>query len=255
MNKFRFPRPGVVRYVAALLVAATLFACGGGGNGRSADTPNLGQGNCTPTAHPWLASSGDARRGAAQIAAITPAELTQSADTVLYAELLDLNCDGALDYVAQVVTSSSESSEGRLVLVAFHKMAEQWRQVLAAPSPVDGPEMIVLAADLDSDHHLDLIAWGSDEGAYVPRVFRSTADGYQAVHVPEMYTLRFEENWSAECRSRVLPALVGANNLRLSRETISPSAVEGHGPECNLPRDILALRADSLIRLSSSMPN
>lgn len=254
MNKFRFPHPGVVRHVATMLAAATFYACGGGGNGRSADTPNLGQGNCTRTAHRSLASSGDARRDAAQIAAITPAELIESADTVLYAELLDLNCDGALDYVAQVVTSSSGSSEGRLVLVAFHKMGEQWRQVLTAPSPVDGPEMIVLAADLNSDHDLDLVTWGSDEGGYVPRVFRSTVDGYQAVRVPEMYTLRFEESWSAECRARVLPEFFGANGLRLSRETISPSSVEGHGPDCNLPRDTLALRADSLIRLSTSMP-
>jgi len=245
MNVFRSFRL-LPRYASVVVGGVLFLACGRSGPGRSAEPSTTHSARCMAIVH-----GGDKRLDEAQIAANTLETITERFDSVLYAELLDLNCDGQLDYVGQVVASEPGDTEGRLVLVAFDRQKNgQWRQTLAARSEVDGRESVVVAVDLNSDNRLDLVTWGSDEGGYVPRVFRSTTNGYRRVHVPEVYHLRFEESWSQECRAHTSPALVGIDRLRFTRETIAPSEFDGHGADCSLPADTLVLRADSLVRLT-----
>jgi hypothetical protein len=239
------------RMLFIALGGAVAIACGPSQAGRSAQPADTVAANCTPVTHSGSVGRGDVRRDAGRIAAITPAPVSQRLDTVFYAELIDLNCDGQLDYVGQGIATPAGADQGQLMLVAFVRRDAQWTEVLAAPSPVAGVEMVAVAADLNADNHQDLVTWGADEGGHVPRVFRSGPEGYQPVPVPNVYTLRFEESWSSDCRARTLPALVAANRLRLTRETVSPDALKGHGTDCDLPADTLALQADSLVPLAA----
>jgi len=89
------------------------------------------------------------------------------------------------------------------MLLALVREGDGWSEVLASPSPVDGIETLAVASDLNRDGRLDLVTWGSDEGGYIPRVFRSQESGYAPVPVPEAYILRFKEGWSSACRVKV----------------------------------------------------
>jgi hypothetical protein len=163
-------------------------------------------------------------------------------DTIVYADTVDLNCDGRTDYVAQGRTRTS----GELAFVAFVNDSTGWRRVLMSTSPVQGTEAMVLAADLTGGGRRDLITVGSDEGGYVPRAFRWRGEQYAPVAIPRAYVLRQEEDWDAACRQKINPQWV-AGGVRLLRETISPASTAGHGADCDLPEDTLRVVGDSLV--------
>jgi hypothetical protein len=165
-------------------------------------------------------------------------------DTIVYADTVDLNCDGRTDYVAQGRTRVN----GRLAFVAFVNDSAGWRRVLMSASPVQGREVLALAADLTEGGRRDLITVGSDEGGYVPRAFRWRGEQYEPVTVPRAYVVRQEEDWDAACLQKINPQWVGGG-VRLLRETISPTETGGHGSDCELPSDTLRIVGNSLARV------
>jgi hypothetical protein len=170
-----------------------------------------------------------------------PLALRSQFDTVLTAVQLDLRCDETGGVVAQVLRS------GRLALVAYTNGSSGFEEVLMALSPADGPEEVVFAADLNEDGHLDLVTMSQDEGGYIPRVFVSDVNRYTSARVPREYTLRQEELWSSQCHRQILPVLLEGNRLQLRRETISPDSTIGHGANCALPADTLAIVGNRLV--------
>lgn len=221
-----------------------LLACSG--PATSGTTLTVREPECAPVLHLAATSPSDLRRDSAYIDSITPDAVRQRVDRVLYAEAVDLNCDGQLDYIAQALGDAPERTEPELLFIAFLRDGDRWTEVLSSPSPVAGPETLVVAADLNSDGHLDIVTWGADEGGYVPRIFVSKGRSYEPVDVPDVYALRFEEAWDSDCRSRVQPMLVGSIQLQLTRETIAPTELLGHGSNCELPTDTLVLREGAL---------
>jgi hypothetical protein len=201
---------------------------------------------CAPRA--WEQFGGRAirpDRQPAYIAAVTPAPVRAVLDTIVYADTVDLNCDGRTDYVAQ----GRARTNGSLAFVAFVNDSTGWRRVLMSTSPVQGTEVLALAADLTGGGRRDLITVGSDEGGYLPRAFRWRGDRYQPVAIPRVYVLRHEEDWDAACRQKINPQWVAPGAVRLLRETISPTSTMGHGAECDLPADTLRIVGDSLVRV------
>jgi hypothetical protein len=220
-----------------------LLACRGPApSGAAISAPSV---ECVPVLHPSPVSGTDRRLDPVYIDSITPADVSKRVESVLYAELIDLNCDGHLDYVGQVIDAVGTAAEPHLAFVVFVRDGDQWTEALFSPSPVDGLETVVIAADLNSNGHLEVVSWGADEGGYIPRVFLSSASSYQPIPVPHQYTLRFEEVWDVECRTRIQPQVVDSH-LQLTRETISPTDRRGHGSICDLPADTLMIRGDSL---------
>jgi hypothetical protein len=117
---------------------------------------------------------------------------------------------------------------------------------------VEGIERVVIAAELSESGRRDLVTVGSDEGGYEPRVFRWKNGVLSRVIVPAEYGLREESDWSPDCMERINPQFVGDRRITLLRETISPASLKGHGEDCNLPRDTLEVRGDSLVRVRTS---
>lgn len=183
----------------------------------------------------------------AEIASVFPASLRPAVDTVFFAQQVDLNCDGLPDLVAYALGAADSPLSGRLSILGYLRTPEGWRNVLAAPSRVDGREVLVLAAPLTERHHIDLVTLGMDEGGTTPRVFRWVGNQYDEVRVPVEYSLRHEEAWGPTCRRRAVPRLGPGATLILPRETISRGALVGHGADCGLPRDTLRVYQDSLV--------
>lgn len=181
-----------------------------------------------------------------------PSQLSLAQTTVLSLERIDLDCDGIEDLVAQ--TSELDGlGRSRLWITGFLRDSASWRLVLRDPSVVDGYEGVALAADLNSDGMSDVLFLGQDEGGVVPHLMRSTRERmYERVRIPSGYRLRNETEWGASCWSRLAPALADGRQLRLARETISPESTVGHGTDCDLPLDTLALQGDSLVRLEGN---
>jgi hypothetical protein len=171
---------------------------------------------------------------------------TLQADTVFQLDSVDLNCDGEMDYVAQIEPAREQASSKRPTLVAFVRERGTLRRVLFAPSPVDGYETVAVAADLSGGGKRDLVTIGSDEGGYVIRVFRWRGDVYVPVWVPIAYRLRQEADWNDECLRKINPHVTARGELVLLRETISPTSTRGHGTTCDLPTDTLHVANDSL---------
>jgi hypothetical protein len=176
--------------------------------------------------------------------AVVPGAVAASLGELLYADTVDLDCDGVTDLVMQAVTADSAA---KLVDVVYLGSATGPREVLRTPSAVDGREALAIAADLSGSGKRDLVLLGEDEGGYVPRVFVWNAERLREVVVPKQYTLRYEADWSRECRRKANPGLADKRGITLLRETISPSASRGHGTECTLPIDTLVMRGDSLV--------
>jgi hypothetical protein len=237
--------PTLVTLIASIGISVT-FACG---NVSRPAVDDDSDSQCITVWHRFPPSPSDQRLNATHIRSITPEVVWNRVTEVLYAESADLNCDGEADYLAQVVASSSEPPRTGLALVAFLRDGDEWEEVLFSPSPVDGMETMVIAADLTANGHLDIVTWGADEGGFVPRVFLATGEMYLPLQVSDRYTLRFEEGWDAACRTRVQPRL-GDSYLLLSRETIPPTDLIGHGTECDLPTDTFAIQGTALIPVS-----
>lgn len=176
-----------------------------------------------------------------------PSALRPIADTVLFASTPDLNCDGRDDLVAQIVGAAGSPFPGQLMFIAYLNAPTGWNDVLSVPSRVDGREVLALAAPLSGKPRLDLVTLGMDDGGSSPRVFRWTDSTYAEVLVPKEYSVRFEEDWPSQCRQRAVPRFVSGARLSMLRETISRSSPAGHGSDCALPLDTLALSGDSLI--------
>jgi hypothetical protein len=235
-------------FLGAVGLVAPLACRGPASSGAAINASSV---ECVPVLHPSTISPADRRLDPVYIDSITPAVVFQRVESVLYAELIDLNCDGHLDYVGQVIGAADPTAEPRLAFVVFLRAGDQWTEALFSPSPVDGLETVVIAADLNSNGHLEIVSWGADEGGYIPRVFLSVASSYQPIPVPHRYTLRFEALWDVECRTRVQPSLV-ESHLQLTRETISPTDPIGHGSICDLPTDTLMVQGDSLSLVDGS---
>lgn len=169
------------------------------------------------------------------------------ADTVFQLDSIDLDCDGQMDYVAQVEPAHEQASSNRPTLVAFVRERGTLRRVLFAPSPVDGYETVAVAADLSGAGKRDLVTIGSDEGGYIIRVFRWRGGAYVPVFVPMAYRLRQEAEWNDECLTKINPRVTPRGELILLRETISPTSTKGHGTTCDLPTDTLHVVNDSLV--------
>lgn len=186
------------------------------------------------------------------IQSVTPATVQSQADTVFYADSIDLNCDGRPDYVAHLLGSSTSSMTGRLAAVAYVSSDSGWRRVLEAPSSVEGREVLALAADLTGSGKRDLVFIGSDEGGYVPTVYGWHQGQYRLIRVPTEYHVRFEAEWDADCRERIMPGFVMSHGIQLLRESISPVSRSGHGKQCDLAADTLTIAADSLVLVRNS---
>ena len=228
------------------LVAAAAFAIAAG----ACRTPApVGARAVVPASCPpvVLARLGDStwsvRESPEHLRAVIPAAIAASFGKLLYADTVDLDCDGAADLVVQAVTLDSAA---RLVDVVYVNLASGPREVLRTPSSVEGFEALAIAADLSGTGKRDVILLGGDEGGYVPRVFRWRADRLREVVVPARYTLRLEADWSVECQRRANPGLA-KRGITLMRETISPTSLRGHGTDCALPVDTLVVRGDSLV--------
>jgi hypothetical protein len=176
---------------------------------------------------------------------LVPADVSSIADTIFYADTLDLNCDGLSDFIGQIIPSSGTVGP---TLVAFVQEDGRYRQVLLSRSPVDGSEALAIAADLTGLGRRDIVTLGSDEGGYIPRVFVWREGEYTPLGVPLEYHLRLETEWNSECLRKLNPGLVDGGRITLLRETISPTALKGHGAECDLPTDTLHIVGDSLVR-------
>jgi len=174
-----------------------------------------------------------------------PILLGGDVDSLLNVDTLDLDCDGRFDYVAQVIPADHGA---RPTLVVAISSGDTLRRVLSSESPVEGREATALAADLTNSGKLDLVTIGDDEGGVVVRVFRWNGGVLTAVQVPPQYRLREEADWSVECQEKVNPRLSLDARLILLRETISPTALRGHGESCDLPADTLHIQGDSLVR-------
>lgn len=227
--------------VSAVLATAAIVGCG--------DAKHQLPGKVSTDCPPWIASSavgGDQWSGipVSVLPTRVRSVIASLATSVIYADTLDLDCDGVTDAVAQIV-----SIQGSLTFAAFLVRPDSVHTVLFSPSVVDGPEIVVLAADLSGDGHRDLVTWGSDEGGSIPRIFRWGAGKYSEVVVPMVYHVRNEELWGPHCRQTVLPAVTKRLLLVFSREPIPPTSLTGHGTECELPRDTLRLVADGLKRV------
>lgn len=223
-------------------LVAVLSAAACAGQGRQAEAGGTARG-CGPVAD----ASGLLRRDSAYIASIRPTGIPNRVQ-VLIGDTVDLNCDGHADFVAQVVRDGSDGTSA-LWIIGLARESDGWREILASQSVVDGSEQLVALADLNDDHRRDLIFWGVDEGGFVPRLFVSGSEEYRLVNVPARYTLRFEEQWGADCLQRVVPAVVGSDRIQLARETISPASSAGHGSACDLGFDTLSIVGDSLRRV------
>ena len=186
-------------------------------------------------------------RQSTYIASITPPTAHAILDTIFYADTVDLNCDGRTDYLAHGRARTDWETPRALLLIVEVRGANGWRRVLVSNSPVRGVEVAAIAADLTGGGRRDLVTVGSDEGGYVPRVFRWREEQYVPVAVPGKYVLRHETDWGAACRQRINPRWVGRGRISLLRETISPASAEGHGADCDLPVDTVQIAGDSLV--------
>jgi hypothetical protein len=185
--------------LCSVLLIAGAVSCAVASCGTLEKAARSGQNQPCPTiSHREGGVAADKRHSLPNFGASDSPWLKGSAEGVLYAERVDLNCDGDPDFVGQVLERSEAG--GELVFVAMLREDNVWRTVLQSPSDVTGRETLVIAADMDGDGWLELVTWGSDEGGYVPRVFRSRRGEYQAVPLSPAYTLRFEERWTEVCR-------------------------------------------------------
>jgi hypothetical protein len=184
----------------------------------------------------------------AYIAAILPSALRAEADKVFYADTVDLECKGTFDFVAAIAPKGAAGRRPRPVFVVYRSTRGGLDRILYTPMRVDGVEEVAVAADLTGSGKRDLVTIGSDEGGYLPRVFRWSGRTYVEVAVPNTYRLRQEAQWGPDCMRKINPVAVGHRSIRLLRETISPKAVAGHGVSCSLPADTLRLVGDSLVR-------
>lgn len=186
--------------------------------------------------------------GPSDSASIAMAAVIERGARVLYADAVDLDCDGRLDLVGQIVEPPVSGRARQLSFLAFVQTATSHRSILRTPSTVDGPESAVLALPLKSTGRRDLVVFGSDEGGIAPRVFAWADSVYKELTLPAEYMLRSEPDWSTQCVSKRMPGLGRTGSLVLLRETISPRSDRGHGEDCSMPRDTLVVRGDSLVR-------
>jgi hypothetical protein len=234
------------RFVTLLATSALLgVACQKPQSGGS-EVPRQQAKVVAPTCGPVVITRFGANGvGLDRVGSSLPALLRRGVDSVLNSDTLDLDCDGRLDYVAQVIPKGGGAKP---TLVVALSAGDTMRQVLSSESPVDGLEATALAADLTGSGKLDLVTVGHDEGGFVVRVFRWDERGLTPVQVPLQYRVREEADWSPECQSKINPSLSPDSGLILLRETIPPTARKGHGESCELPVDTLHVRGDGLVR-------
>ena len=209
------------------------------GTGQAAPPPR-----CDPVVREVLGATGSLQ-GTARLASLVPSQVSALADTVFYADTVDLNCDGRSDFVGQIIPRVSPEGP---TLVAFVQENGGYREVLRSRSPVDGPEALALAADLTGAGKRDIVTLGSDEGGHIPRVFAWREGQYAAVAIPVEYHVRQEAEWGAACLQKLNPGIAEGGRVTLLREIIPPTALKGHGPDCALPTDTLRIVGDSLVR-------
>ena len=171
-----------------------------------------------------------------------PADVPGEPSDFLYAQRMDVDCDGDDDFVAQSVRTEDQGG----AFLAYVQDQGEWRLVLRSESAVDCIERVALAADVSGQRRRDLVVLGADEGGFIVRVFRWDGGTYRSVSVPPVYQIRHEEEWDASCLSKINPEYVPPDQLALLRETISPTSLRGHGRECDLPRDTLRIQGDAL---------
>lgn len=182
------------------------------------------------------------------ISRILPRAALSDIDTAFYADSLDLECDGTADIVASILPKTAGKRVSRPTFVVYRQNGDSLHRILFAPARVDGVEKIAVVADLTGSGKQDLILIGGDEGGYSPRLFHRRESGFVEIPMPSKYRIRQEADWDAACMQAVNPRVLSGRRIQLLRETISPSATEGHGSSCSLPRDTLRLVGDSLIR-------
>ncbi len=227
--------------IVGVVLVGTLVVAACRPNDRSNEQGGQSQaGSCATRTFspPWLGG------GLEVPGVVLPPNTTPPGGAVLYADSVDLDCDGRKDLVAQVRPPSVTSNP--VLIALLRETSGEWRQVLLEQSPVAGLEGVVIAADLNGDGFLDLVTVGYDEGGQIPRMFVSVNRSYRSIGVPARYYLRHESDWGSDCLRRVLPALVPGQRLALTRETLSRSNRIGHGEDCSLPVDTVMLRGDSL---------
>jgi len=177
---------------------------------------------------------------------------------VVYADTIDLDCDGANDLVVQGRLESTDSRQRPLMLMAWVSRADGWVSVLSSASPVTGPERIAIAAPLVSTDRRDVVLVGADEGGIVPRVFVWTGDTLEQVEVPQQYYLRGSTEWGPDCRRKLNPQILDGGRIALLRETIPRTSMQDHGASCALPVDTLVIRGSHVERAprgEANLPN
>jgi hypothetical protein len=101
------------------------------------------------------------------IAGTFTSRIRSLSDSVIYADSVDLDCDGTFALVDVVIPRGS----GRLarpVFEVYRSENGQFRRVLYAPSRVDGPEKLAVALDMRGSGRRDLVIIGGDEGWICP---------------------------------------------------------------------------------------
>lgn len=154
---------------------------------------------------------------------------------VLYAFAADLDCDGDLDVVVQ------EADSGHLYLSAYRSEADTAKRLFTSEAKVKGREVVVALGATTAIKLRSIAVVGSDEGGLVPRLFVARDSQYVELTLPTQYFLRMEEEWTPTCRQINSPNLLADGRIVLSRETIPPTALKGHGVFCALPRDTLVI--------------
>lgn len=74
----------------------------------------------------------------------------------------------------------------------FNCLRDRGASLLSAPTPTDEQEIVLLATDLSGGGRRDIVTLVTDEGGFIPRVFRWTFAGYREVGLRKAYRLRHE---------------------------------------------------------------
>lgn len=226
----------------AVLVYLVAAGCAPGASSRPAPQASV---PCSPVdllrAPPgqWLPDPASNPRAA------VPPLIRRSFASATTLDTVDLDCDGARDWLGAVSDSADllprvEGAQLQAV-AAFVRRGAGWERVLFAPIE-DGAYLPILAAGLAGGGRRDLVfLWEYDSG-YTPVVFRWTSGRYTRVRLPGEYALSgYKGSWEMDCMKLIRPAPAAGGGLRLMRETGAPESAG-----C-LPLDVVRVAGDSVV--------